>query len=83
MSCMTPKQQRDFRIVAVLSRHRVILDATDLRRVVLRGTREVLADLLTERDAELFAQTFRETGGGDAIVVRYLASKASRRRAVR
>ncbi|HET6408756.1 MAG TPA: hypothetical protein VFG14_12800 [Chthoniobacteraceae bacterium] len=73
----------DFHVVKVLPRGRVIVDASDLRRVVIRGTREVLADLLPQKLAEIVAQTFRETGGGDAIVVPYLASKRSRRRVVR
>jgi hypothetical protein len=71
------------RVLKVLSRGRVVVDASDLRRVIIRGTGEVLEELLPQRLAELFAQTFRETGGGDAIVVPYKTAKASKRLAVR
>jgi hypothetical protein len=71
------------RVLKVLPRGRVVVDATNFRRVIIRGTGEVLADLLTQRDAEVYAETFTGSGGGDAIVVPYEAAKSNRRLAVR
>jgi hypothetical protein len=72
----------DFHVVKVLPRGRVIIDARQLRRVVIRGTHEVLSELMTQKGAEIYAQAFNDCGG-DAIVVPYLTAKPSRRRAVR
>lgn len=70
------------RVLKVLPRGRVVVDASNFRRVIIRGTGEVLADLLTQRDAEVYTQTFNDCGG-DAIVVPYKTAKASKRLAVR
>jgi hypothetical protein len=72
------------RVVKVLPRGRVIIDARNLRRVIDRKTGEVLVELLEQCYAETFAETMNEIANNDhAIVVPYQAPKSRKRLAVR
>jgi hypothetical protein len=71
------------RVLKVLTRGRVIIDARDLRRVMDRKTGEVFAECEPQRDAEVYAETMNEIAGNDhVIVVPYAAPKSCKRAAV-
>jgi hypothetical protein len=86
MAATSPYQLsvHETRVVKVLPRGRVIIDARELRRVIDRKTGEVLVELLEQCYAETYAETVNEIANNDhAIVVPYQAPKSRKRPAAR
>lgn len=72
------------RVVKVLPRGRVIVDARNLRRVMDRVTGEVHMELLEQSYAAIAAETMNDIAANDhVIVVPYKAAKPSKRPAAR
>lgn len=79
-----PDCVHDTRVVKVLPRGRVIIDARHLRRVMNRVTGEVYMELIDQPCAEIAAETMNECMRNDhTIVVPYQAPKSRKRLAAR
>lgn len=67
----------EIKITEVLDGQRAVVSTRGLRRVILKKTKQVLAELLPPGDAEGFAECWNSGGEPYAKVVDYSFSKAA------